>query len=110
MPLTPGTRLKEFEILDSLATGGMGEVYRARDTKLNLELRIVGMPKGVVASRSVVDEKACSLKRLEYFFWLENRQAGHVGWSATRICSMTGSSVSGLSVGMASPSFWSASR
>ena len=34
MPLTPGTRLREFEILDSLGAGGMGEVYRARDTKL----------------------------------------------------------------------------
>jgi serine/threonine protein kinase len=35
MPLSPGTRLSPYEILDAIGAGGMGEVYRARDTRLD---------------------------------------------------------------------------
>ena len=40
MTLAPGTRLGAYEIVAPLGAGGMGEVYRARDTKLNREVAI----------------------------------------------------------------------
>ena len=44
MPLTTGSRLGSYEILSLLGAGGMGEVYRARDTKLNRDIAIKVLP------------------------------------------------------------------
>ncbi len=40
MPLAPGTRLGSYEIVAPIGAGGMGEVYRAHDTKLNRDVAI----------------------------------------------------------------------
>jgi len=47
MPLIPGTRLGPYEILSPLGAGGMGEVYRARDAKLNRDVAIKILPEGL---------------------------------------------------------------
>ena len=40
MPVTSGTRLGPYEIGHPIGAGGMGEVYRARDTKLERDVAI----------------------------------------------------------------------
>ena len=45
MPLSAGTRLGVFEILAPLGKGGMGEVYRATDTKLEREVAVKILPE-----------------------------------------------------------------
>jgi eukaryotic-like serine/threonine-protein kinase len=47
MPVTAGTRIGVFEILAPLGAGGMGEVYRAKDTKLDREVAIKVLPEAV---------------------------------------------------------------
>ncbi len=44
MPLASGTRLAHYEIVEAIGKGGMGEVYRARDTKLDRDVAIKVLP------------------------------------------------------------------
>jgi serine/threonine protein kinase len=47
--LTPGARLGAHEISSSLGSGGMGEVYRWRDTRLNREVALKVLPDAFIA-------------------------------------------------------------
>src|SRR6187397_3020035 len=44
MPLAAGARLGPYEIISAIGAGAMGEVYRARDTKLNRDVAIKVLP------------------------------------------------------------------
>src|SRR6202165_285171 len=44
MSISPGTRLGAYEVLGLIGAGGMGEVYRARDMRLNRDVALKVLP------------------------------------------------------------------
>ncbi|MDA2927154.1 protein kinase [Acidobacteria bacterium AH-259-G07] len=53
MPLASGTRLGPYEIVSLLGAGGMGEVYRARDTRLDRTVAIKVLPSEISAQEDL---------------------------------------------------------
>src|SRR6266702_2924064 len=69
MPLSPGTRLGPYEILSPLGAGGMGEVYRARDTRLDRTVAIKVLPKHLSGNpqlRERFDREAKAISSLSH--------------------------------------------
>ena len=49
MPLTPGTTLGPYRVTAKIGEGGMGEVYRVRDTKLDRDVALKVLPQAFTA-------------------------------------------------------------
>jgi serine/threonine protein kinase len=45
MTLSPGAQLGHYRVMAAIGAGGMGEVYRARDTKLDRDVAIKVLPE-----------------------------------------------------------------
>ena len=45
MPIEPGTRLGHYDVTALIGEGGMGQVYRARDTKLDRDVALKVLPE-----------------------------------------------------------------
>ena len=50
MSLTPGQKLGRYEIISALGAGGMGEVYKAKDTRLERTVAIKVLPEHLAES------------------------------------------------------------
>ncbi len=69
MTLFPGTRLGPYEVLAPLGAGGMGEVYRARDTRLGREVAIKVLPADKLsdpARRARFEQEARAIAALNH--------------------------------------------
>ena len=69
MPLVPGTRLGPYEVVAALGAGGMGEVYKARDTRLDRTVAIKILPETLSSDRDFrerFDREARTISQLEH--------------------------------------------
>jgi serine/threonine protein kinase len=69
MTLAPGTWLGAFEIVAAIGAGGMGDVYRARDRKLDRDVAIKILPDAVAADPERIarfDREAKTLATLNH--------------------------------------------
>ena len=68
MNVTTGTRLGPYEILAAIGAGGMGEVYKARDTRLDRVVAIKVLPAALASDpqfRERFDREARTISQLD---------------------------------------------
>src|SRR5881397_3811334 len=71
MSLQPGTKLGPYEIVAPIGAGGMGEVYRAHDTKLGRDVAIKVLPESFAHDRERMarfEREAQVLASLNYLY------------------------------------------
>src|SRR5262245_66192569 len=69
MTLAPGTRLGPYEIAVPIGAGGMGEVYKARDTRLDRTVAIKVLPASLASDaqfRERFDREARTISHLDH--------------------------------------------
>jgi serine/threonine protein kinase/Tol biopolymer transport system component len=82
LTLTAGARLGPYEIVDSLGAGGMGEVYKARDTRLERTVAIKVLPSHFAADqerRARFEVEARAISRLNHPHICMLHDVGHEG-------------------------------
>jgi eukaryotic-like serine/threonine-protein kinase len=80
MPLTTGARLGPYEILSRAGAGGMGEVYRARDTRLDRSVAVKVLSPEVTrdpAARQRFEREARSVAALSHPYICPLFDIGH---------------------------------
>jgi hypothetical protein len=80
MPLSPATRLGPYEIVAAIGAGGMGEVYRAKDTRLDRTVAIKVLPEhlsGNPQSRDRFDREAKAISSLSHPHICQLYDVGH---------------------------------
>ena len=69
MPLAPGTRLGPYEIVAAIGAGGMGEVYSARDRRLDRSVAVKTLSASIAGSpdaRQRFEREAKAISRLSH--------------------------------------------
>jgi len=64
MRLNPGMRLGAYEILSAIGAGGMGEIYRARHTKLGRDVAIKVLPSELASDAERLQRFERAARRL----------------------------------------------
>jgi len=86
MALTPGTKFGPYEIQSPLGAGGMGEVYRAKDTRLDRTVAVKILPSHLSENpeaKQRFDREARTISSMNHPNICTPHDVGHQGESIT---------------------------